>query len=64
MAVLKDGRIVGHVHVAIFLQNIAGSFVARLLPPAVIVAAASIRSYTVSNEGGSIHPGFPECESP
>ena len=34
VAVLKDGRVVGHVHVAIFLQNIAGSCAARLLPPA------------------------------
>ena len=34
VAVLKDGRVVGHVHVAIFLQYIAGSLAARLLPPA------------------------------
>ena len=34
VAVLKDGRVVGHVHFAIFLQNIAGSLAARLLPPA------------------------------
>ena len=34
VAVLKDGRVVGHVHVAIFLQNIAGGLAARLLPPA------------------------------
>ena len=31
VAVLKDGRVVGHVHVAIFC---AGSLAARLLPPA------------------------------
>ena len=36
MAVLKDGGVVGHVHVAIFCKtHAAGSFAARLLPPAV-----------------------------
>ena len=34
MAVLKNGRIVGHVHVAMFCTQ-HGSLAARLFPPAV-----------------------------